>query len=113
MSLEKPSEPSTDKTAADQVRTLRGETSSDLPAHRMPRDDEFLAGAPGSNRRLDVCNVTGGRIGACRYDIVSAMPAQIGSDETILALEQRQLPTPIVRIAAGCDGGVEGEKALS
>jgi|HubBroStandDraft_6_1064221.scaffolds.fasta_scaffold4267431_1 hypothetical protein len=49
---------------ADHVRPLGSETGGDLPTHRVPDDDEFLAEVLGRNQRRDVGNVIAGRIGA-------------------------------------------------
>jgi hypothetical protein len=85
---------------ADQVRPLGGETGGDLPTHRMSYDDEFLTGVLGRDQPLDVGDVIGRRIGAGRRDLGPAMPPQVDSNDTVLALEHRQLPTPIVGIAS-------------
>jgi hypothetical protein len=81
------------------VRPFGGKTRSDLPTHRVPYDDEFLARIFGRHQRLDVGDVIVRHVGTRRHDLRSAMPPQIDGDDTILVLKQRRLPAPIVGIA--------------
>src|SRR5438067_1490230 len=85
---------------ADQVGALYRQPGSDLSAHRVTYEHEFLSFVFRGNQSLEIGNEIVWLVGPGRRHFRAAVTAQIDGHGAVLTFELGQLPAPVVRVAA-------------